>query len=148
MCSVTRVTMASFRPRLQSLDSQPPSMPGRFDRFEAALGSLERKANVGMPNERHFARNLTGRDSNKRQLTIPWLAAIKRFLVWRASGSRPISKDKIVHDFWKESTFSTEGKLDIYISNIKWEKSVKNYNYLNSFKFNVVHKQHNILFIK
>lgn len=148
MCSVTRVTMASFRPRLQSLDSQPPSMPGRFDRFEAALGSLERKANVGMPNERHFARNLTGRDSNKRQLTIPWLAAIKRFLVWRASGSRPISKDKIVHDFWKESTFSTEGKLDIYISNIKWEKSVKNYNYLNSFKFNVVYKQHNILFIK
>lgn len=148
MCSVTRVTMASFRPRLQSLDSQPPSMPGRFGRFEAALGSLERKANVGMPNERHFARNLTGRDSNKRQLTIPWLAAIKRFLVWRASGSRPISKDKIVHDFWKESTSSTEGKLDIYISNIKWEKSVKNYNYLNSFKFNVVYKQHNILFIK
>lgn len=68
MCSVT---MASFRPRLQPLDSQPPSMPGRFGRFEAALGSLERKANVGMPNERHFARNLTGRDSNKRQLTIP-----------------------------------------------------------------------------
>lgn len=129
--------MASFRPRLQPLDSQRPSMPGRFGRFEAALGSLERKANVGMPNERHFARNLTGRDSNKRQLTIPWLAAIKRFLVWRASGSRPISKDKIVHDFWKESTSSTEGKLDIYISKYIYilciSISHKNYNFLILF---------------
>lgn len=141
MCSATRVTMASFRPRLQPLDSQPPSVPGRFGRFEAALGSLERKANVGMPNERHFARNLTGRDSNKRQLTIPWLAAIKRFLVWRASGSRPISKDKIVHDFWKVSTSSTEGTY-IYVY-IKWDC-----NCLNPFKLDVVHKQHDILFVK
>lgn len=59
---------------------------------EAARGSLERKANGRTPNERRLAGDLAGRDSNKRQLTVSRLTAIKRFWICprrRASADFP-----------------------------------------------------------
>lgn len=83
---------------------QFPSMPERFGRFGVASGSLERKVNGRIPNEWHFARNLTGRDSNKRQLTVRRLAAIK--LVFRFNGEASMSDGPAFGGFQRTESYT------------------------------------------
>lgn len=79
-------------------------MPERFGRFGVASGSLERKANGRIANEWHFARNLTGRDSNKRQLTVRRLAAIK--LVFRFNGEASVSVGPAFGGFQRTESYT------------------------------------------